>query len=321
MTRIRTRVLAAVAAVPVLAAATTASAEEAKNVFLLISDGAGFNHFNATGMYQYGPIGSLPYEQDGWTKFGATTYPLNLSATPTGDLLQDPNIVYDAAKAWDTTGTTELPFLRDDAVDGLTNTGLFAGYDFVKTTFTDSAAAGTAIATGQRTYNGSINLDNQGNALTSISEIAKRNGLSTGVVSSVYFSHATPATIGGAKEISRNNYNSIANQMLDNDTLDVIMSPNNTGGGSFDRIGGTETYAELQNGTHPRGWQLLEDRASVEALADGTATPTQGPLIALTGDVSLQYTRPFTQDWNNNGVIDDNTASPFFPLTEDQVTE
>ncbi|MEN0019839.1 MAG: alkaline phosphatase, partial [Planctomycetota bacterium] len=293
----------------------TASAGQAKNVFLMISDGGGFNHFNAAAMYQYG-LGNLPYEQAGWAKYGATTNPLNLSNSPTGDLVQDPNLVYDANKAWDTSPVAALPGFT--GIPGLTNNGLFAGYDFVKTTYTDSAAAGTAIATGQRTYNGSINIDNQGNAMTSISEIAKSTGLSTGVVSSVYFSHATPATIGGAKAGSRNEYNNIANQMLDSGTLDLIMSPNNTGGGSFDRVGGLQTYTELQNGTHAGGWDLVESRAGIGALANGTATPTQGPLIGLVGDVSLQYLRPTSQDWNGNGTIDD---SPFFPPTPDQLSE
>ncbi len=318
--RSRVAALASAAALVALGVVGPVAAQDqqAKNVFLLISDGAGFNHFNATAMYQYGGIGSLPYEQDGWTKYAATTYPLNLSRDPTGDLVQDASLVYDAARAWD---TAAAPLPTGTGIDGLTNTGPFAGYDFVKTTFTDSAAAGTAIATGQRTYNGSINFDNQGNPLTSIGEIAKANNLATGVVSSVYFSHATPATIGGAHNLSRNNYNAIANEMLDSGTLDVIMSPNNVGGGSFDRIGGLDTYTALQTGTHANGWTLVEDRASVEALADGSAAPTQGPLIALTGDVSLQYTRPFTQDWNGNGQIDGNTASPFFPETIDQLTE
>lgn len=296
----------------------SAAADEAKNIFLFISDGAGFNHFNAAAMYQYG-FGNMPYELEGWHKFGATTYPLNLSGSPTGDLLQDPGLVYDANKAWDTSPIADLPGFT--GIPGLTNNGLFAGYDFVKTTYTDSAAAGTAIATGQRTYNGSINIDNQGNELTSITEIAKANGLSTGVVSSVYFSHATPATIGGAHNLSRNNYNAIANQMLDEGNLDLIMSPNNIGGGSYDRIGGVDTYSELQAGTHAGGWTLIETRSAVEALADGTTAPTQGPLIALTGDVSLQYTRPFSQDWNGNGVIDGSTASPFFPTSQAELSE
>ncbi|MEM7806890.1 MAG: alkaline phosphatase [Planctomycetota bacterium] len=312
--------LAAVSAAAVaLAGASSASAQQAKNVFLMISDGAGFNHFNATAMYQYGGIGSLPYEQAGWTKYAATTYPLNLSGTPTNDLVQDPGLVYDASKAWDTSAASDLPSFT--GIPGLTNSGLFEGYDFVKTTYTDSAAAGTAIATGKRTYNGSINIDNQGNPLQSIGEIAKANSLATGVVSSVYFSHATPATIGGAQNLSRNNYNAIANEMLSEGALELIMSPNNIGGGTYDRIGGLDTYTQLQNGTHPGGWTLLEDRASVDGLADGSIAPSQGPLIALTGDVSLQYTRPFSQDWNGNGVIDDNTASPFFPQTIDQLTE
>ena len=55
--------------------------QQAKNIFLFISDGAGFNHFNAGAMYQYG-FGNLPYEGEGWTKLAATTYPLRQATTP-----------------------------------------------------------------------------------------------------------------------------------------------------------------------------------------------------------------------------------------------
>lgn len=297
--------------------ASPALADQAKNVFLFISDGAGFNHFNAGAMYQYG-FGNLPYEQKGWTKYGATTYPLRFTKTADG-LGQDPTLVYDAKKAWDTTSqpvdaskrTPDFGLASNDA-------GPFAGYNFVKTTYTDSAAAGTAIATGQKTYNSAVNLDNDGKKLKAISEIAKDRGLSTGVVSSVYFSHATPATIGGAHSNSRKNLNAIANEMLDSGTLDLIMSPNNSGK-NYDRIGGQATYDQLKAGTHAAGWDLIEKRSDFKALANGTATPGQGRLIGLAEiDSALQYSRPITKDWNSNGVID---KTPFFPSTEAEKSE
>ncbi|MDR0658763.1 MAG: alkaline phosphatase [Mediterranea sp.] len=58
---------------------------------------------------------------------------------------------------------------------------------------TDSSAAGTALATGEKTYNGAIGLDDQKQRLTSVAEMAKRSGKKVGVTTSVSVDHATPA--------------------------------------------------------------------------------------------------------------------------------
>lgn len=59
---------------------------------------------------------------------------------------------------------------------------------------TDSAAGGTAIATGTKTKNGAIGVDLNGNPVKSILEYAAENGLSTGVVASCEVTEATPAS-------------------------------------------------------------------------------------------------------------------------------
>lgn len=59
---------------------------------------------------------------------------------------------------------------------------------------TDSAAGGTALATGTKTNNGAIGVDADGNAVKSIIEYAAENGLATGVVSACAVTHATPAS-------------------------------------------------------------------------------------------------------------------------------
>jgi alkaline phosphatase len=58
---------------------------------------------------------------------------------------------------------------------------------------TDSSAAGTALATGEKTYNDAIGLGNQKQRLTSVAEMAKRSGKKVGVTTSVSVDHATPA--------------------------------------------------------------------------------------------------------------------------------
>lgn len=59
---------------------------------------------------------------------------------------------------------------------------------------TDSAASGTAMSTGTKTYNGAIGVDTEQNVLKNITEILSDQGWSTGVVSTSSVTHATPAT-------------------------------------------------------------------------------------------------------------------------------
>lgn len=59
---------------------------------------------------------------------------------------------------------------------------------------TDSASAGTAIATGNKTLNGVISMDVlKKSKLKSIATIAKEKGMKVGIISSVSIDHATPA--------------------------------------------------------------------------------------------------------------------------------
>ena len=101
---------------------SVARADTAKNVIVMIADGAGFNTYNAASYYQYGATGTQLYEQPGWVRYGCSTYPLNLSGIPTGTGVQNPNVVYSPSQAWN-----GLP-----------------GYTWLRGTYTDSAAAATA---------------------------------------------------------------------------------------------------------------------------------------------------------------------------------
>jgi alkaline phosphatase len=58
---------------------------------------------------------------------------------------------------------------------------------------TDSAAAGTALATGHKTENGAIGVTPDGKPVGSVMEAAKLAGYLTGLVVTSPISHATPA--------------------------------------------------------------------------------------------------------------------------------
>lgn len=129
-----------------LAAWPAEAANRAKNVILFISDGASWGTWDMASYWEYGAKGLQPYNSFP-VKLGMTTYPLNTSVTPTGTGVRQ--VSYDPAKAWDTT-----PIGAPD---------YFKGYQYIKADYTDSAAAGTALSAGIKTYNNAINFDDFGN--------------------------------------------------------------------------------------------------------------------------------------------------------------
>jgi alkaline phosphatase len=76
---------------------------------------------------------------------------------------------------------------------------------------TDSAAAGTALATGEKTNNGMLGMTPDGRSLKNLMEYAREKGKATGLVVTVILPHATPAAFSSHTE-SRKNYNEIALQ-------------------------------------------------------------------------------------------------------------
>jgi len=78
---------------------------------------------------------------------------------------------------------------------------------------TDSAAAGTALSTGKKTYNGAIAVDNNVNQLKTVLEIAEEQGKSTGLVATSRITHATPASFASHVD-DRDKENVIADQLL-----------------------------------------------------------------------------------------------------------
>ena len=58
---------------------------------------------------------------------------------------------------------------------------------------TDSAAAATAIACGEKTDNGMLGIRPDGSRLESVAEFARRQGMKVGIVTTVPIVHATPA--------------------------------------------------------------------------------------------------------------------------------
>lgn len=243
-----------------------------KNVILMISDGAGFHTWNAASYFEFGELGRQAYDRFP-VKTLMSTFPLNTSSKPTND--STPKVTYDPAQAWSTApGQGDL----GGEITKKVYPNVFAGYEYVKKNYTDSAAAGTALAAGIKTYNNSINFDNMGKAVRMVSEVAKSAGKSAGVVSSVQISHATPAAFA-AHNVSRNNYAEIGREMIEGGLCDVIMGAGHpmfdndgryrapSADKAFQYVGGPETYFKAATGR--TSYQWIETKTDFEKLARG----------------------------------------------------
>jgi alkaline phosphatase len=87
---------------------------------------------------------------------------------------------------------------------------------------TDSAAAGTAFATGVRTYNGAVGVDVDKRPVPSLLDRARAAGKATGVVTTSQVTDASPAAFG-AHVPDRADQSEIARQFLDHSKPDVIL--------------------------------------------------------------------------------------------------
>lgn len=71
---------------------------------------------------------------------------------------------------------------------------------------TDSAAAGTAMASGVKTTNAGLGVDGQNKPVKTIAEMARDAGYKVGIVSSVSLDHATPAAFYAHQPTRKNMY-------------------------------------------------------------------------------------------------------------------
>jgi alkaline phosphatase len=123
---------------------------------------------------------------------------------------------------------------------------------------TDSASAATALATGTKTDEGNVSWapgDGDGGALCPIAIRARGRGLAIGIVTTVPFSHATPAAFV-ARSRTRDEGEEIARQILSLRPEVVI------GGGHPDLQRGRGGHA-------PARWLSREDHAAVRRPGSG----------------------------------------------------
>lgn len=135
------------------------------------------------------------------------------------------------------------------------NTGLSTTFSLTDK-ITDSAAAGTALATGKKTKNGVIGQDTLGNAFSSILHVAENHGLATGLIASSSITHATPAAFI-AHELKRGDYEAIAADFLATD-IDVFI------GGGYDNFALREDGLNYIDSLTANGYDVAKNIEDVE---------------------------------------------------------
>ncbi len=293
------------------------SAECAKNIVLMISDGAGFNTFHAASYFEHGQLGKQPYDRFP-VQLACTTDMLNF-VDAGGQPLRAPR---DGSVPGEAAGAR--PQLYDPHAMWNDFTYVMGRNDYLA--FTDSAAAATALYTGWKTTDGRLGLDWSGSReLTSIAQIAHALGKASGVVTSVQASHATPAAMW-SHEPSRRNYPAIFHKMLFHSGLDVIMGAGHPYYGDdgqlqhddegkpkpqkdgADYVGGWDTWNALAAGHTPRNLAFIESRADFERLARAKRDLPAGVVGIAQVHTTLQYNRPGTA-WQAEDSLNDNVPS------------
>ena len=146
---------------------------------------------------------------------------------------------------------------------------------------TDSAAGGTALSTGVKTYNGAISVDMDTVPIKTILEEAEEKDLATGLVSTSSITHATPASFI-AHQASRNSYEAIAADFLKTD-IDVFI------GGGYDNFANREDGKNLVKKLEEKGYKVLQDMNEIKKIKRGKmaglTAPGHPPRIEQRGDM------------------------------------
>ncbi|WP_293783146.1 alkaline phosphatase [uncultured Aeromicrobium sp.] len=286
----------AIGAAPLVASPASANTSEApKNVIVLISDGAGYNQFDAARLYDTG------------TSYQQVTVDPDTGAIEHAE--SKPSQVYDSwpvqvgQSHYSASGRSE--YVTESA---------WGDFGWVASGATDSAAAATALGTGVKTNNGVIGFDPEGERLMTVGEQAKAVGKKVGLVTDVPFAHATPAGFI-AHNADRNDYHGLANEMIDSG-IDVIIGgghpnytdanttrPSHFGSGSWISQG---DYNRLVGGETP--FTFIDAKNQFEQVASGQNVPEKLFGLARVAE-TFQYNRP--------GLDNDDVAPYSDPMNSD----
>ena len=123
---------------------------------------------------------------------------------------------------------------------------------------TDSAAAGTALASDHKTNNAMLGVNPDSIPVKTVLEVMAEQGKETGIVVSSYVTHATPAAFY-AKVPHRKQYEDIAVQMAENPYLNLIIG----GGMKYfnQRKDSLDLVARMEN---ELGWKVYDTLDNID---------------------------------------------------------
>ncbi|MBQ4833392.1 alkaline phosphatase [Pseudoalteromonas sp. MMG010] len=229
------------------------------------------------------------------------------------------NVIYMIGDGMGPAFTTAYRYYKDDpatkeietTVFDTILTGMARTYPDDHTYVTDSAAGATALSSGHKSYNGAIAVDTDKKSVKTMLEIAKERGMTTALVATSQINHATPASFAAHNE-SRNNYDAIADQYIDNKIAGKLPVDLMLGGGTkyFTRDE-RNLVAEFKQA----GYQYNDNINNLAEL-------TQIPAIGLYAEVGL----PFAIDENPTrltklttktlNLLEDQNENGFFAMIE-----
>jgi alkaline phosphatase len=203
------------------------------------------------------------------------------------------------------------------AMDRLPETGMARTWS-TEGVVRDSAAAGTALATGVKTYNKAIAVDPDGKPVPTILEKAQDAGKSVGLVTNVWLSHATPASFA-AHDPNRDDYLGITLDMF-NHNADVLL-----GGGEdyFLPVGTAGCYPDDGDRTDNRdlieeavakGYRHVCNEAELESVDPGTTDKLLGTFADY--NMPRPYTPSLAEMTEKAIAILDKNSLGFFLMVE-----
>lgn len=189
---------------------TQIKADEVKYIILFIGDGMSVASESSASRFLYGQDNKLI-----WDSFPVKTFVTTWSlSTYKGEYKADSfgkNKGYDLSVA----GDKPYPYYFSQQAEKY----------FERTEATDSSASASAMATGNKTFNGSVCWYNNQQINNIIDIINKKNNFNVGIVTTGLFYDATPASFAGHNK-SRNNYKQIAEEMLSKTRPELICGCN-----------------------------------------------------------------------------------------------
>ncbi len=169
---------------------------------------------------------------------------------------------------------------------------------------TDSAASGTALSAGIKTYNGAIGVDQDTLAVKTMLEWAEEKNMATGLVATSTVTHATPASFAAHIDY-RKKEKEIARQFA-NTEIEVILG------------GGKEFWPEsLISEYVKRGGQFIDNiNSPVDEKKRLLGLFADGPLSAV-----IEGRSPTTTEMARLAIsrLDDNSNGFFVMIEESQV--